>query len=131
MEPATGGFFYSTNLDATCEADGFLCICQDDLNAFDVGRMSCLAICGDADGAGDSTDAVTCPSGYAAKSGTSSTACAGATCDTSDASSTDTDRCCAVITTITATSTYTTATTTITTTTLTTTTLTSTSTATT
>merc|ERR1712187_150980 len=49
---------------------------------------------GDADGAGANTVATSCPSGYKAKLGVASEACAAATCVTNDANATDTDTCC-------------------------------------
>jgi hypothetical protein len=52
------------------------------------------ATCGDTDGAGAGTEAVTCPSGYARNAGTSSTNCAGAACVTTAANSADTATCC-------------------------------------
>ena len=59
-----------------------------------VKRWQARATCGDADGEGGSTDAVTCPSGYVSRVGADATQCVGAACDASTANSTDTVTCC-------------------------------------
>lgn len=54
------------------------------------------ATCGDADGAGTGTASASCPTGYYYDEGAKDKKCQGATCQVSEASSTDTSTCCKV-----------------------------------